>query len=180
MKSKTQSAHSGALHSLSKLTPTIKLLAVHCTTLILLLLTAACSSTADLDTPPEIRYGEDVCDRCGMIINEARYAASYVTNTGEVRRFDDIGGMFAYTQEMPENVNVYWVHDYDTEEWIKGNEAHYVAADTLRTPMGFHIVALSTLERAESLASESGGTVHTFDSLMSLAASGEIKMSHQD
>jgi nitrous oxide reductase accessory protein NosL len=70
------------------------------------------------------------------------------------------------------------VHDYDTEKWIKGREAHFVAADGLRTPMGFDIVAVSTQARAESLAAETGGTVHTFESLMALAAAGEIELAH--
>jgi len=146
---------------------------------LLLLLTAACGSKPDPETPPEIRYGEDTCDRCLMIINEARYAASYVTGSGDVRRFDDIGEMFAYVSEVPENVVVFWVHDYDTEEWIRAKEAHYVAADGLRTPMGFDIVAVSTQERAESLAAETGGAVHTFSSLMELAAVGEIELAHE-
>lgn len=147
--------------------------------LVLVLMTVTCSNSPDLETPPEIRYGEDACDRCLMIINEARYAASYVTEAGDVRRFDDIGEMFAYTQEVPETIIVFWVHDYEKEEWIKGNEAHYVAADGLRTPMGFDIVAFSTLEEAESLAAETGGTVHTFNSLVELAVAGEMDLAHE-
>jgi copper chaperone NosL len=53
--------------------------------LVALIFLAACNSGPELDEPPEIRYGEDTCSRCLMIINEARYAASYVTGTGEVR-----------------------------------------------------------------------------------------------
>ncbi len=114
-----------------------------------------------------------------MIINEARFAAAYVTENGDVRRFDDIGGMFIYTQETPEDVAVYWVHDYETEEWIKGKEAQYVAAAGLRTPMGFDIVAFATEEQAESLAAEMDGTVHTFDSLMALTTAGDIGMTRE-
>jgi copper chaperone NosL len=146
---------------------------------LLAFITAACSNKPDLETPPEIRYGEDTCQRCLMIINETRFAASYVTGTGDVRLFDDIGEMFAYVDEVPENVIVFWVHDYDTEEWIKGKAAHYVAADGLQTPMGFAIVAVSTPERAERLAAETGGTVHTFESLMALAVAGDIELAHE-
>jgi copper chaperone NosL len=56
-------------------------------------LLVACGSEVDFDDPPDIVYGEDVCERCSMIINEARYAAAYVTEDGEAHRFDDIGGM---------------------------------------------------------------------------------------
>lgn len=139
------------------------------------LIISACNSGPDLESPPEIRYGEDTCTRCLMIINEARYAASYVTGTGEVRHFDDLGEMYAYIHEFPENVIIYWVHDYDTEEWLKGREAFYVAGTGFRTPMGFNIVAVSTEERAESLAAETDGVVYTFESLVSLAAAGNIQ-----
>ena len=77
-----------------------------------------CSQSTNLDEPPEIIYGQDVCDECSMIINEERFAASYVTKSGEVRRFDDIGGMLLYDQKHQEDVHVYWVHDLDTKEWI--------------------------------------------------------------
>lgn len=147
--------------------------------MVFMLMTAACSSGPDLENPPELRYGEETCARCLMIINEARYAASYVTGTGEVRYFDDIGEMFSFVTETPENVVVFWVHDYDTEEWIKGQDAHYVAADGLRTPMGFDIVAVSTEERAESLTAEMDGTLYSFESLMALAVSGEIELAHE-
>ena len=46
---------------------------------------AACGSGTDLEEPPDIRYGEDVCQRCAMIINEARYAATYVTPDGQTK-----------------------------------------------------------------------------------------------
>jgi copper chaperone NosL len=147
--------------------------------LVALISSAACNSGPELDEPPEIRYGEDTCSRCLMIINEARDAASYVTGTGEVRYFDDLGEMFSYVSETPENVVVFWVHDYDTEAWVKGREAHYVAADGLRTPMGFDIVAFSTRVRAESLTAEMDGTIYSFDSLMALAISGEIELAHE-
>jgi copper chaperone NosL len=129
------------------------------------LLLVACSSGPDLETPPDIRYGEDSCDRCLMIINEARYAAAYVTDDGETRRFDDIGGMVAYTQEVPEDVAVFWVHDFDTEEWLKAEAAIYVAGDHA-TPMGFGIVAFNDPDRAEAWAAEKGGMVMTFTELL--------------
>lgn len=129
-------------------------------------LMASCGSGPNLDEPPEIRYGEDTCDRCLMIINEARYAAAYVTADGQARRFDDIGGMLAYNGEMAEDVAVFWVHDFDTEEWLKAGEAYYVKSDHL-TPMGFGIVAFTDQSRAESWAGQEGGMVMTFADLLS-------------
>lgn len=152
---------------------TSKLLVVGLILSVALVLLAACGSDPDLEQPPDIRYGEDVCDRCMMIINEARYATAYVTSSGETRRFDDIGGMLRSDNEMEEEVAVYWVHDYETEEWLKADSAYYVSGSGLHTPMGFGIIAFATLERAESWAEKEGGMVMKFPALRSASANEE-------
>jgi copper chaperone NosL len=135
------------------------------------LLAASCGSEPDFDQPPEIRYGEDTCERCLMIINEARYAAAYVTRDGQERRFDDIGGMIDHHKEMAEDVAVFWVHDYDTEDWLKAESAHFVMNADQYTPMGYGIVAFGDSGRAETWADEQGGMVMSFTDL--LAREGE-------
>ncbi len=129
------------------------------------LLLVSCSADPDLDEPPDIRYGEDTCDRCQMIINEARYAAAYVTADGETRRFDDIGGMVAYNGEMAEDAAVYWVHDFETEAWLKADEAVYVKSDH-PTPMGFGVLAFASREQAQTWATGNDGLVMTFTELL--------------
>ena len=135
-------------------------------------LLAACGSEVDFDDPPDIVYGEDVCERCSMIINEARYAAAYVTEDGEAHLFDDIGGMLAGHEEVAEDVVVFWVHDFDSEEWLKADQAHCVKGDHI-TPMGFGIIAFADLERAEAWAAEEGGMVMTFAELLGEGALDE-------
>lgn len=151
----------------------IKVLLIACLGLVVI----GCQSEVNLDEPPEIVYGEDVCDRCNMIISEARYAASYVTPQGEVRLFDDIGGMVAHHHEAPEEVAVYWVHDYETGEWLKANEAFYVMGSDLITPMGFGIVACATRAEAEAMAAEhEGAMVMDFETLLAKEEIGEMEM----
>ena len=138
----------------------------------IVVLLAACGSEVDFDEPPEIVYGEDVCERCSMIINEARYAAAYMTGDGEAHRFDDIGGMLAGYEEVGEDVVVFWVHDFDSEDWLKADQAHYVKGDHI-TPMGFGIIAFADLERTEAWAAEEGGMVMTFAELLGEGASDD-------
>ncbi len=141
-------------------------------------LMAACASNPSLDDPPTILYGEDACDRCMMIINEARYACAYTTSDGDTRRFDDIGGMILYELDNGEDVAAYWVHDFETEEWLKAETATYVEDDNLHTPMGFGIIAFDSREQAGSWAAERGGMLMTFSELK--AAGGEMdKSTHQ-
>lgn len=124
----------------------------------------------DMDAPPEIVYGRDICTRCGMIIEDARFAAGYLTADGEPRIFDDIGGMFRYEVEEPEAIHARWVHDYETEEWLRAEEAFFVLAPEIHTPMGFGVVALAEKGRATAVALRHNGQVLTLDELQQQSA----------
>jgi copper chaperone NosL len=128
----------------------------------------ACAGAANLDEPPEIYYGEDVCEECSMIISEPRFAAAYMTADAVGRRFDDIGGMGSYHAEHQEDVEAFWVHDYDTEAWLRADEAYYVHAKDIQTPMAFGVIAFGEAARAEAMAVESGGEVMTFNEVLAL------------
>jgi copper chaperone NosL len=143
--------------------------------IVALLFTAltACRSAVDLDSPPDIRYGEDVCDHCGMIISEARFAAGYITAEGETRRFDDIGNMVAYHLEMGENVAVFWVHDYETAVWLPADEATLAYVEGLITPMGSGLVAFADPDAAAE-AVAAGGDLMDFPTLLAEAKSGDV------
>ncbi|HRQ39805.1 MAG TPA: nitrous oxide reductase accessory protein NosL [Chloroflexota bacterium] len=133
----------------------------------------ACTG-ANLDAPPEIAYGRDVCVQCGMIISEPRFAASYTTKTGDVRLFESIEDMAMYHIEHQEDVHLFWVHDYETEEWVKGDEAVYVLSETIVTPMGAGVVAAANRAGADELVKEGGGTAVTLDQLLTLAKAGML------
>jgi nitrous oxide reductase accessory protein NosL len=143
--------------------------------LLLTVLVAACGGGPDTTAPPEILYGQDVCDRCNMIISEERFAAAYWTTGGVARRFDDVGGMLAYYYEESEEVASFWVHDYAGGRWLPAEEATYAFAPDLITPMGFGVVALATAAEAEALAAgHEGAHVLTFDQLLAEAEAGNV------
>lgn len=145
----------------------------------LLLVTAflwvGCQAAASLDQPPEIVYGEDTCDRCLMIISEPRYAAASVSADGEAYRFDGVGDMVAYYQASQQEMARFWVHDYETEEWLNADEAHFVISDALITPMGHGIVAFGSRAAAEAMAAGDNGTVFDFPTLLSQAEAGLLQ-----
>lgn len=121
--------------------------------------------TVDLEAPPEIQYGRDVCSRCGMIIDDPRFAAGYVTTDGKQRIFDDIGDMLLYHKLSGDAVHAWWVHDYDTEQWLRAETAVFVQSDALHSPMGHGLAAVSTAAQAQALALRFSGVVMTFDAL---------------
>lgn len=117
-----------------------------------LFLLAGCGQQVNTEEPPKIVYGQDVCDRCGMIVSEENFAAAYWTEEGEARRFDDIGGMLAYISEEGEAVASYWVHDFASGDWIRAEEATFVMDGDLKTPMGFGIAAFADEAQAMAMA----------------------------
>lgn len=142
--------------------------------LILLLIAAGCQKEVNLEEPPEIIYGQDVCVECNMIINEARFAASYVTTAGDVRLFDDIGDMLAHDAKMSEAVHIFWVHDYETEEWLNAKKATFVLDRGVSSPMGWGVVAFAEEAAAEAHVAEYAGVITTFAALQTEIKTGKL------
>lgn len=137
--------------------------------LALWLLLAACTPAAaksDDPQPPLINYGLDICDSCGMLIDDPTFAAATLLKNGESRKFDDIGDMFIYHLDHPElQVEAYFVHDYHSQAWLRGEGAFYVMANTIDSPMGHGIAAFELQSEAETMAKETNSDVLTFDKL---------------
>jgi copper chaperone NosL len=132
---------------------------------------AGCGEPRDPLAPPEIVYGEDVCDQCNMIISEPRFASALIVATDdghESRIFDDIGDMLVYMAAgHNEEVVRLYVHDYDTEEWIDAETATFARAPRIPSPMGFGLAAFADSARASEVAAEHDGTVLDFEALTS-------------
>ncbi|MCL4804495.1 MAG: nitrous oxide reductase accessory protein NosL [Anaerolineae bacterium] len=137
----------------------------------------ACGGAESYDKPPEILYGQDVCSNCNMIISEENYASAYWTTNGEARRFDDMGEMLAYMQSNPEERASTWVHDVNTAEWLRAEDAWIVMNAGLMTPMGTGIIAVANEEDAQALAfNQENAMVMTFSELVEKLASGELML----
>lgn len=142
---------------------------------VLVALLTACGGADLVDTPPEILYGQDVCSNCNMIISEENYASAYWTADGEARRFDDMGEMLQFMQSNPEERASTWVHDVNTAEWLRAEEAWIVMNAGLMTPMGTGVVAVANEEDARALAFEQeDAVVLTFGDLLDRLDSGEL------
>ena len=101
-----------------------------------------------------------------MIISEAKFAAATLLVNGENRKFDDVKEMFVYHMDHPEaQVKAWFVHDYQSEAWIRGETAFYVQSDRLKTPMGGAVAAFEKRAAAEAFAQEVGGKAYTLDEL---------------
>ncbi len=132
----------------------------------------ACGSA---EGPPEIEYGRDLCEQCGMIIDDPGLAAAYRDAEGVEHLFDEVGGMLV-TADMLGHLDTgeFWVHDYGTEEAVSGPAAFFVHGAEVPTPMDFRIVAFAEAGAAEAFARLNGGIQHSWDQLVAMAKAHEI------
>ena len=119
------------------------------------------------DQPPQIRYGEETCAFCGMLISEERFAAALTTVTGETEAFDDVGCLLHALTRPDRSGARARVHDYRSGRWLEAPRAVFVHSDDVPTPMGGGFAAFSTHEAAEQFAREVHGTVMRFGQLSS-------------
>lgn len=132
-------------------------------TIVISLITINCNTGEE--TFPRIRYGEESCDRCRMIISEKRFASAYRTDDGILRKFDDLGCAVLHRVEQNEQVKQFWVYDYGETDWLDKTEAFFVSSRELLTPMGYGIIAVKTKIQAQSLAENNNGQIVEFDQL---------------
>lgn len=106
----------------------------------------------------KIYYGEDICEKCKMIISEKVFAAQYQLSVGKTVKFDDLGCMFHYMEgEEKALISAVYVMDYDSKVWIDGKNAYYVWTENISTPMGHGIVALRDSQEAKEHANKEKG-----------------------
>ena len=137
--------------------------------LLLAMVATACGQPASADGPPEINYGRDICIECGMIVDDARFAAAYRAADGTERVFDDLGGLIIYGRESGELAAAsVWVSDFEQEVMIDAESAFYVPTLGIASPMGHGILAFSDRARADSTAADLDGQVITWAVAMEL------------
>ncbi|MDJ0270831.1 MAG: nitrous oxide reductase accessory protein NosL [Aigarchaeota archaeon] len=129
--------------------------------------------TSHSNTKPalSIELDREKCKRCGMLISDLRYAAAIlVEGEQDYWKYDDIGEMVLDYKKNSGSRKIIEiiVFDYATKEPLDATRAWYVKADptSLKTPMGFGVVALSEKERAEKLAEEYSGVVLSWSELL--------------
>jgi copper chaperone NosL len=132
---------------------------------------AACSTQAETLAPPEIAYGQDVCEACSMLIDQPELAAATVDTAGQAHKFDEIGDMMQFHAEHPTIQAVAWfVHDYNTQKWLRAEVGYFVYSPDLLTTMGHGIVSFATEADATAFATEHGADVLSFDEARAVVA----------
>jgi copper chaperone NosL len=151
---------------------------VAATWIVALLAGAACSSSGE-PQPPKIDYGRDLCDHCGMVIDDPRFAAALLLDNGQAVKFDDLGEAFAYIAENPNvSVRARFVHDFQTQEWLRGEKAFFVVSEQVHSPMATGVAAFADRSQADSFARGVGAKVLAFDEVHMALKSMPMSMSN--
>jgi len=129
------------------------------------LILAACSddntnATGDADSentetleyePEEINTDTDVCEVCGMSIEDDEYATEVILENDKVLKFDDLGDLYVWLDESEnEKVEAKFVRDFNTKDWIQLEDATFVYDEEISTPMGFGVISFKDTKDAEA------------------------------
>jgi len=95
--------------------------------------------------PQPIRFGEDACDNCRMIISDPRFGAQLVTDKGKAYKFDDISCYWKYKKNQQltdETISQALVIDYNRPKMmIDVKAACILQADAIKSPMASKLAA---------------------------------------
>lgn len=116
------------------------------------------SSIDELAYQPEaINPQTDICEICAMAVADDQHATQIILKNERALKFDDLGCLFAWIEENgEEDVGAKFVRDFNTNEWILLEEATYVFAEQIETPMAYGIISFKNEEDAQKYIEEQG------------------------
>ena len=104
---------------------------------------------------PIILYGQENCARCRMVISDLQYASAWRESDGSETHFDDIGCMVLLDGERhPIGGTQYWVHDFESGEWLDAMSAAYIVSPDIHSPMGYGVMANTNVADSRILATK--------------------------
>jgi copper chaperone NosL len=122
---------------------------------------------ADLSRPPDVRWGEEACAFCRMIISDDRFGAAIVSDSAPVLKFDDIGCLIRQEAGQVRPGSVYWVRGFTGRGWLDAQAASYVLSTKIKSPMDYGVAALSADESPRELERDPSAKSARFDELPS-------------
>jgi copper chaperone NosL len=109
----------------------------------------------------EIRYRQDTCARCRMIVMDPRYGCELVTRRGKALIFDSVECLAAHTLEVPDDARESRVllvtHHARPARLAAADSSLYLRCAELPSPMGLGLSACADRHAAEELRRLHGG-----------------------
>jgi copper chaperone NosL len=116
------------------------------------LVLSACSGEQETG-PVEVRWDQNNCERCRMMLSDRNFGAQIryypEAKRSKVVKFDDIGCATLWLKDQPWRNNPdtqIWVADHRSGEWIDAEQATYIRKKN--SPMGFDLGAQAEVDSA--------------------------------
>jgi len=109
----------------------------------------------------------DVCFYCKSPITEVAFAGEFVTKSGFVRKFDDIGCLLADAKKVgKKNIQIFYFIDIVSKKWFPAEEVRFLRSDKIRTPRNGGIIAFQDASKAQQLAPRYQAELVQFDDIL--------------
>ncbi|TFH01897.1 MAG: hypothetical protein E4H13_03620 [Calditrichales bacterium] len=122
-----------------------------------------------------IRFGNDMCVYCKMMISDTRFGAALLTAKGKTYKYDSVECMAAYFLEervAQSDIHSMWVIDFDhPEKLIDAQTAVYLESEALHSPMGLNLSAFSGESQARKMEKIHPGNIKTWLKVQNLVES---------
>ena len=120
--------------------------------------------------PEAIRYGEDGCTRCKMLIMDQKFGAELVTAKGKVYTFDSIECLAAFylNEDIPKTaVHSLWVTSFDQPgQLTEASTAVYLHSERLPSPMGMNLSGYPSNSSAQRMQAQVNGDILDWEGVL--------------
>lgn len=132
-------------------------------TALLILILASCNVE-----PEPINYNYDECTYCKMKISDTRFGAEMVTPKGKIHKYDSAECLVrTYIENEKKDYAFILVTDYSQpNNLIDASTVTFLISKNQPSPMGGNLSVYEDKTLAESILSEKGGKLLTFEELV--------------
>lgn len=111
--------------------------------------------------PEAIRYGQDACAHCRMIIADEKFGSELITQKGKIYKFDSIECLAMYWNQFSKNdIHSLWVTDFKNPgQWVRADQAQFLQSSNVPSPMGMFLSGYSGDYDAQSMQKQFDGDV---------------------
>lgn len=120
--------------------------------------------------PEPLKYGEDACSHCKMVLADQKFGAEIVTTKGRLYKFDDLNCMINFLDEGlvgERDIKHRLVIDFTAPgKLIDAGNAFYVKSQMVKSPMASQVAAFEQYDSMEKYKQELQGIYLTWGELV--------------
>lgn len=120
------------------------------------------------DGPVPIRFGQDNCDQCKMIIMDKNFGGELISSKGKIYRFDDLRCIVDFINSGKADKatsEIYFLVYNGDGSFIKSDSALLMKSDAFRSPMGGNTAAFKDAASREEIMKKMNGVAVKWDDL---------------